>query len=237
MTSTEQINDLIQGYTDLKGYYEDKRDEIEAAVAAALAAGPDFIRELHVDQVAGDDAAIGNAGAPLKTLQAAVDRIQDGSDVYIYIHGPYALTERVQMGSRNPYFAGATGDAALNVALNQSDPNAPRVPGFKGHHWSVGYFRFQDIAIHLPGGSTGFSWEGDRTVVSGFNDSSLFLNNVEITVGANCEFNLFSYEVFGSLGVRNVTAPAEMAGLWLRGAAAGTDPATITTLRTNLPSL
>lgn len=44
-TSAEQINQLIGGYTDLKAYYEEERDRIDAARTAALGDVSNAIRE------------------------------------------------------------------------------------------------------------------------------------------------------------------------------------------------
>ena len=72
-TSTEQINDLIAGYTDLKTYFEGARNRIEAAIDTMY--DP---KTLYVDSNAGDDANEGTSAAPVRTFGKALTLVPDG---------------------------------------------------------------------------------------------------------------------------------------------------------------
>jgi len=72
-TSTEQINDLIGGYTNLKAFFEGAQAQIETGLNAFAYRVGDSQRSVYIDQVNGDNTDSGLADAPVQTLQAAVD--------------------------------------------------------------------------------------------------------------------------------------------------------------------
>ncbi len=75
-TSTEQINQLIGGYTDLKQYFEDVRGTIDAKVADLYAARLNLPaamrRKVYVDQINGSDGNDGRLESPVSSIGQAM---------------------------------------------------------------------------------------------------------------------------------------------------------------------
>ncbi|GLP86305.1 hypothetical protein [Tritonibacter mobilis] len=99
-TSTEQINNLIGAYTDLKVYFEGAKDGIEDALAAAASRYQGFFSTVHVDQAAGNDANNGTADAPVASIQRAIDLSPHDGFNMIKVRGNYTATVRVVTNGR-----------------------------------------------------------------------------------------------------------------------------------------
>ena len=100
-TSTEKINDLIAGITALKGVYENKRGDIEAALSASAEAYSDFDVTYYVDQAMGNNANPGTQEAPVQTIQRAIDLAPYTALADIRVRGAYTTTRRYRaMGRR-----------------------------------------------------------------------------------------------------------------------------------------
>ena len=100
-TSTEQINELIGAYTDLKDTFEAKKAGIESALSAAAEAYSDFSVSVCVDQATGDDANPGTIASPVKTIQRAIDMTPYTALAEIRVRGAYTTTRRYKaMGRR-----------------------------------------------------------------------------------------------------------------------------------------
>lgn len=100
-TSTEQINDLIGAYTDLKNTFETKKAGIETVLSAAAEAYSDFDVTYYVDQAVGNDANPGTQEAPVQTIQRAIDLAPYTALVDVRVRGAYTTTRRYRtMGRR-----------------------------------------------------------------------------------------------------------------------------------------
>lgn len=100
-TSTDQINALIAGVTELKDVFESKRAGIEAALVAAASAYSNFDKIVYVDQITGDDANPGTQNAPVQSIQRAIDLAPYTALVDIRVRGAYTTTRRYRaMGRR-----------------------------------------------------------------------------------------------------------------------------------------
>ena len=71
--------------SDLIDTFEEKADEINQAVANAIAAAPESHRVFHVDSVEGDDSYPGTPTQKLKTINRAVDLCPVGGSVEILL--------------------------------------------------------------------------------------------------------------------------------------------------------
>ncbi|KPD11559.1 hypothetical protein [Phaeobacter sp. 11ANDIMAR09] len=100
-TSTEQINDLIGAYTDLKNTFETKKSGIETALSAAAEAYSDFLVSFYVDQVTGNDANPGTQASPVKTIQRAIDMTPYTALADIRVRGAYTTTRRYKTMGRH----------------------------------------------------------------------------------------------------------------------------------------
>lgn len=97
MTTTQQILDLINSNTDLKGYYEGIRADIEARMQAAQSAFPGMHRVLYVNEATGDDTNSGSASSPVATLERAINLVPINGSGGIYLQSNVTL----QPGRRN----------------------------------------------------------------------------------------------------------------------------------------
>jgi|GEM_PF-3748921 len=79
MTVEAQLAALTQASNSLVGYYNNKKADIDNAVAAAVAAAPLLKRQIYVDSIAGDNANDGSADNPYQTLAYAVNSLPSGS--------------------------------------------------------------------------------------------------------------------------------------------------------------
>lgn len=81
-TQTEvlaKMNDAGDRMLALVEKFDSEADNIDAAVAAAVAAAPDLHRVYYVDANSGDDATgLGTQGSPFKTIKKAFDTIPQG---------------------------------------------------------------------------------------------------------------------------------------------------------------
>ena len=81
--------------------FQDKEEDIDAAVAAAVAAAGDMKLFLYIDSIGGDDDNPGTAALPLKTLEKANTLVKDGMAVQITFacDGSYAFAAATSVGN------------------------------------------------------------------------------------------------------------------------------------------
>lgn len=151
-TSTEQINTLIGGYTDLKAYFEGARDDIEDRVQYALTQTQNFTREIVVNQSTGDDAATGQWGAPVASVAEAVSRVPSGGLLILHIEGDYHFTEIIKpqnmaldvrgVGANKPRLT-------FGWVQSTAEPNEiERMAGFQPANRAE--LRFSNLEVELP---------------------------------------------------------------------------------------
>ncbi|MBA1195483.1 hypothetical protein G7007_21985, partial [Pseudomonas entomophila] len=68
MSLESTVADLVTATNALLATFSGKKNEINAALAAAIAAVPSNTKRYWVNQISGDDTAAGTAEAPLKTI-------------------------------------------------------------------------------------------------------------------------------------------------------------------------
>ena len=79
------LSQLQAELTSLRNYFNGKKTELEAAVAAAVAAAPTTERNLYVDAVDGLDTNPGTSAAPFKTVDRALVLTASGLLTYIWL--------------------------------------------------------------------------------------------------------------------------------------------------------
>lgn len=151
-TSTEQINDLINGYTNLKQYFEGIRGDIDTRLNAAASRWDDFHYVWYVDQATGSDDGNGNTASPLQSIHEAINRTPFGGRANIRIRGRYDTTRRYAAAGRKVHLYGCAADWSLDdidMHLTTRVDNSNRVEtnGFQGAH--QGFWEIYNINLKL----------------------------------------------------------------------------------------
>lgn len=173
-TSTEQINNLIGAYTDLKIYFEGAKDGIEDALAAAASRYQGFFSTVHVDQAIGNDANNGTADAPVASIQRAIDLSPHGGFNSIMVRGNYNTAVRITTNGRMVSIVGCVAGSEWDTADTPAQRptltigyydvgGSAEVAGFHcGYdaYIDIVYFNIQlpslaDVTAALPGSNTG----------------------------------------------------------------------------------
>jgi hypothetical protein len=142
-TSTEQINELIGGYTALKLFFEGAEDAINERLNAAAATWANDGATFYVDTQAGNDANDGTDAAPLLTWQEAINRTPPRGRCSIISRSDVTLTHRVQAYGRIVQITSAEG-AEWAVPSAENRPNLNATPYDSGG------------AVHIPGFSCAY---------------------------------------------------------------------------------
>lgn len=237
-TSAEQLSAAITAMTELADTFNGKKEEIDASVQAALASGPDISRYYSIDQAAGDDTGTGSVAQPLASFEEAILRTPEGGVVSCRLTGPYTIDTDISLSRRRFYVYGWVGTmASLNVSALNTDAASPYTPGFIGHNWElVTHMKFQNLTINLGAGATGRTGL-QNGAFKGPNNLFIGLTNCEITMDVDTELSLIGLHGNLFMETKSLTVPAEIAGHWITDVAAGTDPATLPTVFTDLVSL
>ncbi len=229
-TSTEQITDLIAGYTELKQFYENETGEIEAARLAALSDISDAIAArlsltVYVDQQNGNDSNDGSLASPFASMQAGINDAPEGGEVEVVLIGDYHMYDVVFTGNRIVNIVGDTGQgqSVLTFAANAS--NKPtEMGGFDSSGNPLAVILLSHVVITLGTAGAGVS---DKHVFGTFSHMLVHLNNSEIVVGAGTDQNVLqSYQAMSILA-KSVVYTGTIAGRWRGDVASGTDPATV----------
>lgn len=235
-TSTEQINDLIGGYTDLKGYFEGIRGQIDADLDAATLRVGDTRRAFSVDQDLGDDANDGTGAYPLKTLQAAVNRSVYGGELIINLKSNYVLDKAlvcrsglVKIQSSIP---GVPRAFTCADQVSDVETTGPRLTSHSGNT----FFHFKDINITM---STGAPHIVANYMIGATGLTQVLMIDCLLNVPAGSDQYLIQRVNGHGFGitVQSTVYPTGMAGRWVIGIAGGTTPDAVNNLsNTNLSS-
>lgn len=85
MSLESQIAALVAASNNLTQSVNDKIDEIDTQVQAAIKAIPELNKVFYIDSVAGNDNVAGTEVSPLKTIKAAVERTPQNGSVLICV--------------------------------------------------------------------------------------------------------------------------------------------------------
>ncbi len=235
-TSTEQINDLIAGYTALKTYYEGAREGIDNKVNTLVnSASALFSRPIHIDPVNGDDANSGDGNNPVKTLEGAAARTATSGQYEILIYGDLVCDKRVVFKGQSIMFR----TDALNTKrridfANQIDGVDRRSPHIVMGQ-KMGVLDFRDIIF---GNNVAAPHVVYKRMIegTGFTVVNTWICEWDTAAGDDLHFTGSNAQV--ALWILSGAFPAEQAGHWMEGVAAGTDPATVSKIvNTNLTTL
>lgn len=237
MASAEQIADLIGGYTDLKAYFEGKRDAIEADLDAAEVRVGDTRRTFFVDQVNGDDTNSGvTSDEPLQSLEAAIEKSVWGGFLAIQLMSDYEVSTNVNFRTGAVSITGwpsTVRELTWADRIDDANTQSPQLgSGFNNMDlvFTRITLRSRVMAPHVT--------RKHMIGCTGFRTTTFFLSTIEAAPGDDLAiFQGPSGHGFGFV-LTNSTASADIAGLWVDGTPAGTDPDVIGRLAyTNVTSL
>lgn len=245
-TSTEQINDLIGGYTDLKAYFEGARDDIEGRVQYALNATPDMDRIYYVNVTTGDDTNTGSIGAPLASIGEAISRTPVMGLVTIYLQSDYVWGYRVNVANK---LVEIRSDDIPNTRRNISFSALPQAADVSiGGVTLIGancWLHFYGCNIQFPEYTGGLGENSNYCNIVGTHTAQTkSLQHVGLT---DCDIDLPAANGIGAvvskvrgsvvLNVQNITdVNANMTGRYIRGAS-GSTPEQYASIVTNMTSL
>jgi hypothetical protein len=254
MSLESVIADLTKAASDLIATFNGKKNEITAAVNAAIAAVPETSRGWWVDPVNGLDTNTGtNTNSPFKTIGKAMASTPSSGQCTVFLMGDYPMTANIPVTCayllvyginavssgitpkfRPQYFQGTDGSTQLAGFICYSQANN---------------VEFRNIDIVLPS-VAGVLPAPTLTRICSFiktNSSSslppcvgVMLQTVVVTKAADFYGALIGLSVSTlALGCFQVTFPSDMAGKYVStvGSPAGTDTKTLTQITTNLASL
>ena len=233
VTQTEKAQELLD-------FFQGARAQIEADLNAAAYRVGDTQRSVYVDQVNGDNANSGLADAPVQTLQAAINmstyegvlNIKLMSDyhhetVSYFRNGQVNISSNVTGVKRRLTF-GPT------VTTSETDVSMPRFSAPTGNT----FFLLKDVIL-VAATTAGTSTIGKSMfATTGLTSVALFNCSIELPAGSD---QALMRPINGhgmGLIIQSTTFPVEMAGRWIEGVVAGTDPLTLRYLaHTNLATL
>lgn len=211
-TSTEMINSLISGFTDLKAYFE-------GAKASLVAAQADLPAQLHktfyVDEVNGLPGNSGTQAEPFEKLDDALDALRAGQMATIFAVSGVVWRKRYASFGSTVRIVGLAGVQNLTFAV-EAENQAGSLPGFVSQRGSCVCI-FQNMKVTLnPSAAAGdeyFLPVGPLSIV--FHASSI--------VGTGCAAALTS-TFGGPLSIQtNATSITDMGGRWIDQFASGVE--------------
>lgn len=246
MSLESSVADLVTVGKDLIATYEGKINAINAAVAKAIAAVPRFDKKLYVNQVTGDDTAAGTAEAPLKTIAMALTITPQGGFCDVVLQTDYTLTQGIAvLGRVLTIYSDQTG-------VKRKLKASYYAPAGGGASWLAGFIFYSggvvmlgDVTLELPSATGVLPVPvGTRNAFftsyssGGSDEIRAKLSSCEIVSAAGSNAWLAGAGASSiSLQVTSTTFPENFAGRYIYGVAGGTNPATLSNVLTNLPTL
>ncbi|KIC14064.1 hypothetical protein [Leisingera sp. ANG-Vp] len=216
MTTTEQINDLIAGFTDLKTFFEGERQRLEDARSNLT---NDLYIKIYVDEINGAEGGDGSLASPFNSLDTALLSLKQGQSAEFRLLSNATLNRRHDDDNTTYRFSGRVADdsgAALR-AITVAPVAENSVNDTGGLTGSIMKFcTFVSIELKMP--------DNDPALFSSVLNCSGFLG----VAFRNCEIDGVSGDVplIGSvsggfsLGLKSTTYAA-MNGRWVEGFASG----------------
>lgn len=216
-TSTEQINDLIAGVTDLKAFYEAERAELQAARADLPG---QIYRYIYVDEFFGAPGNDGSIDEPYQSIDDALDSLAQGQSAEIRLCSACTIRRRHFWYRPSLRFVGFNRDTSQEVMRNLDFlPTAENLTtgaraGYNGKGNST--IAFKKIAFNMPADTDALDYHlflSDGLMALSFNSCDID------GTGGNCALidpQSGSFAI--SMGSTTTTA---MEGRWVRGFASG----------------
>lgn len=239
MATTDQINALIGGYTDLKDYFEGVRASIDAKVEALTGS---LNVSLYVDSLYGDDTAVGTDAEPLLSVAEAVRRIPSGGHGAIFLKRSATLAEKVSTRARTVLIRSTASASPAFKSDWYEDADGLWRPGQIDFNGVAGGVIFNEITVQFANRAAGTradAWASGLVTTNSLTPAAFvgFANSTIYRFPGADAFLLAASINSGSINVASsVTYTSAMDGYWCAGVAAGTASAD-TRFNTNLATL
>ncbi|WP_445673406.1 hypothetical protein ACUDA6_27125 [Pseudomonas ceruminis] len=246
MSLETEIAGLTSKATALLDYFTTFKTTAAKAIADAVTAAPAISRTFYVNQLIGDDNALGNVDSPLKTIDRAIAATPSGGMVDIILVENYTLASTISVGGRRLMIRGETeGSTTRKLILNEflASSGLKRFGSFQVTRGSS--VDFGDMTLSLPDSAGGLAVGMDSYYALIFAGGSRLPGFMQIKL-YSIAFELrgtFSGKIVGAgfpslaLTVSASTIPAALEGSLIAGVSAGKDPNTIPNLLTNITKL
>ena len=246
MSLESQIADLVSATNSLVSTFNSKNTAINASVAAAIAAIPSNSKNYYINALTGDDTAAGTSAAPLKTLDKALSTTPVGGTCVAYLQTDYVMSASLNVDGRFLHLRTDVGGTKRKVTCNYyvlADGSATYLAGFVKHNGAQ--MLATDLTFALPS-PAGFSPAPTGFVNALFKTNSsagtvlcaVKMSNCDVTAPSDfLGYVAASPNCAIILEVLNVSFPSGFAGRYVHNVAAGTNPATLPNLLTNLATL
>lgn len=240
------VAELVTATNALLATFSAKKSEINLAVSQAIAAIPLNNKKFYVNQVTGVDTAAGTADAPLKTIRQALLMTPYGGIVDVILQADYQLATLLDVDGRCLNLYSDTAGLKRKVKASYyltANGTATFLAGFL--MYNGGQVMASDIAFEFPS-QVGLVPAPFGTRNSFFTSNTVGGTAVVIVKLSSCEVIApqdwtgwilgasASAIIFEATGV---VFPSNFAGRYINGCAAGTNPASLTNVLTNLPTL
>lgn len=244
MSLETTVGDLVTVGKELIATYEGKINAINAAVTKAIASVPRFDKKLYVNQITGDDTAAGTAEAPLKTIAMALTITPQGGFCDVVLQADYTFTQAVAvLGRTLNIYSDQVGVKRKIKSTYYANGAGNYLSGFL--FYSGGVVMLGDITLELPtatgvvpapGGTRNAFFASNTS--GGSDEVRAKLSSCDVVAAAGSTACLAGAGASSiNLQVTAVTFPENFAGRYIYGVAGGTNPATLSNVLTNLPTL
>ncbi len=195
MSLESDVSDLVTESRALINTFNAKKNDIESAVLAALAAAPDLYNKYYVDVIIGDDNNDGSLNSPFKTLGKAISAAPISSYCFITLTPgqEFVIDQPIDATNKHIYLYGDSDDRPL-ISNITDGVNATR--GISGSNCLI-----KSLSVNYKTASYADSAGGPSNSNGMFNCSSLHDMRV-IIYAANIELSdtsLFSQYAAGVL--------------------------------------
>lgn len=154
MSLESQIADLVSASNALVAAFSGKKNEINAAVAAALAAAPEAARTWYVDQVNGLDTNVGSLSSPLRTIDQACKNTPTFGVCTVQLLSDYVLAANILVSVASLYVVGYGAVRTLSLkyyqTLNSDGITSVTNLGSLQMATQANQVEFRNLAILLP---------------------------------------------------------------------------------------
>lgn len=251
MSLESQVAELTATNNKLVEYFNTKKASIDAAVAAAIAAAPETIRNWYVDQVNGSDANPGTLAAPFRSIGKAIASTPNFGLCNVRLLSDYVINESISVTCANVFVVGEGAIRTISPKYFQT-LNADGVT----YSTALGSFlltnpatniELRNVTLALPS-SSGVNPVPALTRLNGFIRTNstgnvppflgVALATVQITMAADFIGALIGQTVSAiSLTAISTTFPSGFAGKYVMGVAAGTAPKDTPNVLSNISTL
>jgi len=246
MSLESQVADLVTASNALIATFSGKNAEINKAVAAAIAAIPSNEKSFYINSITGDDKNPGTAAAPLKTLKQALYNTPSGGTVVCNLQTDYLLDTNVAVSNRVMHICSDVFGVKRKLRCAYyltNDAASTWLGGFVMYYG--GQTLFTDITLELPtpSGLAPVPYGLKNAVFMANSSAGTPLVQVKLSscdVVAAADWTGWLIAASNSaivLEIFNSTFPANFGGRYVNGVPAGTNPASLANLLTNLATL